>query len=127
MNEEMNKLQKWKERAAKFEGKIEEFVKNGVGYKPNNDMILYCQVVTPKLTEEELEGSDPLVLSAMFDGDQDGDVTTRKLYLIAKGDKCETNIPLGKQIVVRGNAFAVHLPEGMFLTVREYDIVGHHE
>ena len=127
--DDRNTLEYWKDRAGTpFNQRVARWIKDGVNWEPNNDMILYCQSIIPKLSEEDLKESDPEVLEAMFEGDVEGDVTERRLYLIKKGPNC-TNMDtyaLGDQITVRGNAFKLNLKEGIFFTVRDYDVIGRH-
>lgn len=125
--DERNSLEYWTERAEGTQDKIKEFTKS-ISWAPNNDQVLYCQTVIPKLSEEDLKGSDPEVLEAMFEGDVEADVTERKLYLISIGPNC-TNMEgftPGDQITVRGNAYKLNLKEGTFFTVRDYDVIGRH-
>jgi len=125
--EKVDKLKAWQERADKFKGKIESFIKDGVDWHPEDDQVLYCQTVIPKLTDEDLDGTDPLVLETMFEGDVEGDVTKRNLTLIAMGPDCKkTHIKPGTQITVRGHAYKLDLDAGTFFTVREYDVIGYH-
>ena len=125
--EKVDKLQTWKDRAKKSKDLIEKLIKDGVSWNPLDDQILYCQTVIPTLSEEDLEGTDPLVLEAMFEGDVEGEVSKRNLTLISMGPKCEkTFIKPGTKITVRGHAYKLDLPEGTFFTVREYDLIGYH-
>ena len=126
-NEEkaVDRLQTWKDRAVKFEGKIQGFIDNGIGWTPEGDQVLYCQSVIPNLSDEDLKGTDPLVLETMFEGDIEGEVSERKLTLIAMGPDCsKKHIKPGTQITVRGHAFKIKVGEETFFTVRDYDIIG---
>tara|TARA_R100000951_G_scaffold112941_1_gene114106 strand:- start:253 stop:660 length:408 start_codon:yes stop_codon:yes gene_type:complete len=128
--EKIDKLEVWKERASNFEGKIEGFIENGVGWEPDADHVLYCQTVVPNLSEEDLKGTDPLVLETMFEGDVEGDISERKLFLIKMGAGCSESkkefYQPGDQITVRGHAYKLNLKEGVFFTVRDYDLIGKH-
>jgi len=123
--EKVDKLQTWIKRAEKFEGKIKGFIDNGVGWSPEGDQVLYCQSVIPNLSDEDLNGTDPLVLETMFEGDIEGDVSSRKLTLISLGPDCtKKHIEPGTQITVRGHAYKLTVKGETFFTVREYDIIG---
>ena len=111
-------------RAKASEALIPEILKNGAGYTPYDDMILYMIICTPKLSDEELEGVDTEVLDMIFEGDKEGDVTNQKLTLISKGDACKKTMEPGDRIAIRGHAFKVTTPKGTFFTVREYDVIG---
>ena len=125
--ESLDKLKVWQDRAKEFEGKIEGFIKNGISWHPEDDQVVYCQTVIPKLSDEDLKGTDPLVLETMFEGDVEGEVSKRNLTLISMGPKCEkTHIKPGTKITVRGHAYKLDLEEGIFFTVREYDLIGYH-
>ncbi len=125
--QELDSLQAWKDRAEKFEGKIKSFIENGVGWHPEDDQILYCQTVIPNLSDDDLLGTDPLVLETMFEGDVEADISKRNLTLISMGPKCtKTHIKPGTKITVRGHAYKIELEEGTFFTVREYDLIGYH-
>ena len=128
MNEEtIDKLDAWKERAADLEAKMEKFITEGVDWNPEADQVLYCQTVIPNLTDEDLAGTDPLVLESMFEGDIEGDVSKRNLTLIAMGPECsKKHLKPGMKITVRGHAYKLDLEEGTFFTVREYDVIGYH-
>ena len=124
-------LSYWETRAAGTQDNIAKWAKEGVSWEPDADQILYCQTVIPNLSEEELDGTDPDVLEAMFEGDVEGDVTRRKLYLIAMGPNVEQSkkdfYTLGDEITVRGHAYKLNLKEGTFFTVRAYDLIGRHK
>jgi hypothetical protein len=111
-------------RAKEAETKIPDLLKNGAGFTPYDDMILYMIICTPKLTEEEMAGVDTKVLDMIFEGDKEGDVTNQKLILITKGEGCKKDMVPGDRIAVRGNAFKITTPKGTFLAVREYDVIG---
>jgi len=114
-------------RAKASEALIPEILKNGAGYTPYDDMILYMIICTPKLSDEELEGVDTEVLDMIFEGDKEGDVTNQKLTLISKGVACKKEMEPGDRIAIRGHAFKVTTPKGTFFTVREYDVIGKYD
>ena len=123
----IDKLQAWKDRAKEFEGKSEGFIANGLSWHPEDDQVVYCQTVIPSLSDEDLAGTDPLVLETMFEGDVEGEVSKRNLTLISMGPTCKkTHIKPGTKITVRGHAYKLDLEEGQFFTVREYDVIGYH-
>lgn len=127
VEEKVDKLQTWKDRAEGFEDKIASFIDNGVNWNPEADQVLYCQTVIPNLTDEDLQGTDPLVLETMFEGDIEGEISKRKLTLLAMGPDCtKKHLKPGMQITVRGHAYKLDLEEGTFFTVREYDVIGYH-
>ena len=114
-------------RAKASEEKIPEILKNGAGYTPYDDMILYMIICTPKLSDEEMEGVNTEVLDMIFEGDKEGDVTNQKLTLISKGSTCTKAMEPGDRIAIRGHAFKVTTPKGTFFTVREYDVIGKYD
>lgn len=120
-------LDAYAERAKEAEALIPDVLKNGAGYTPYDDMVLYMIICTPKLTEEEMKGMDQKVLDVLFEGDKEEDITNQRLILISKGDGCKKDMKPGDQIAVRGHAFKVVTPKGTFLTVREYDVIGKYE
>ena len=115
------------ERAKEAETKIPSILKNGCGFTPYDDMVVYMIICTPRLTEEELEGIDTKVLDVIFEGDAESEVTNQKLILITKGSNCNKDMKPGDRIAVRGNAFKITTPQGTFLTVREHDVIGKYE
>lgn len=102
-------------------------LKEGIDYTPFDDMVLYAQSFVPTLSEEDTEGVPEEVLEAMYEGDIEGEVTERKLWLLKKGDKCEKAIEPGDQIAVRGHAYKITTNKGVFYTVREYDVIGKYD
>lgn len=114
-------------RAKASEALIPEILKNGAGYTPYDDMILYMIICTPKLSDEEMEGVNTDVLDMIFEGDKEGDVTNQKLTLISKGAACKKDMNPGDRIAIRGHAFKVTTPKGTFFTVREYDVIGRYD
>tara|TARA_R110001606_G_scaffold117825_1_gene247810 strand:+ start:303 stop:710 length:408 start_codon:yes stop_codon:yes gene_type:complete len=125
VEEGVDKLQTWINRAEKFEGKIQSFIENGIGWTPEDDQIVYCQSVIPNLSDEDLKGTDPLVLETMFEGDTEGDISKRKLTLISMGPKCtKTHLKPGQEITVRGHAYKIDVKGETFFSVREYDLIG---
>ena len=114
-------------RAKVAETKIPDLIKNGCGFTPYDDMILYMIICTPKLNAEELAGTNMDTLDMIFEGDKEEDVSNQKLVLIAKGETCKKSFELGDRIAVRGHAFKITTPKGTFLTVREYDVIGKYD
>jgi len=128
--EEVNQkqtLKYWEDRAESSANTIQKYLKEGIPYTPLNDMIVYAQIVVPSLSEDELSGVDPKVLSAMFKGDLDGEVTERSFILISQGDSTGLDIEPGTKIQIRGHAFKITMPDGNELfTVRSHDVLGHY-
>jgi len=120
-------VQSYIDRGVAAKAKIPDLIKNGAGFTPYADMILYMVIATPTLTEEEMEGMDGEVLDVIFEGDKEGDVSEQKLILITKGPDCQKDMEPGDRIAIRGHAFKVTTPKGTFLTVREYDVIGKYE
>jgi len=112
------------ERAKASEIKIPQILKDGCGFTPFDDMVVYMIICTPRLSEEELKGIDTKVLDVIFEGDAESEVTNQKLILITKGNNCVKTMSPGDRIAVRGNAFKITTPQGTFLTVREHDVIG---
>lgn len=120
-------IQGFLDRAKEAEEKIPEILKNGAGFTPYDDMVLYMIIAKPKLTEEEMAGVDTKVLDMLFEGDKEGDLTDQKLVIVAKGDGCKKDIKPGDRVAIRGHAFRITTPKGTFFTVREYDVIGKYE
>ena len=111
---------------SKAKAEVLALLKEGIEYTPFGDMVLYAQTFIPTLSEEDTEGVAEEVLEALYEGDLEGEVTERKLWLLKMGDKCEKPMAPGDQITVRGNAFKVTTNKGVFYAVREYDVIGKH-
>ena len=114
-------------RATATELAITDILRNGAGFTPYDDMVLYVMVVTPKLTEDEMEGVDKKVLDMLFENDKEEDVTNQKLILIAKGERCVKEMLPGNRVAIRGHAFKITTPKGTFFTVREHDVIGRYD
>ena len=114
-------------RAAESEVKIKEYIEDGISFTPFGDMFVYLQIVTPKLDDADLDGVEINTLNMIFDGDQDEEVSSRKLVFIKGGPDCKLGLKPGDQIACRGHAFSLKLPEGQFFSLREYDILGKYD
>lgn len=128
-----------KEEVKRVKINAEDYVKrmiSEVNYKPLNDMVLY--LVTYKVREEvEKAGMDApeYLRNTLFGGDQEEDITKQKAWLIAKGPNCKNleDVAVGSRITVRGNPYKVNVrinegldieEEHIFITVRDYDVIG---
>lgn len=120
-------IQGFVDKAKEAESKIPDILKNGADFTPYDDMVLYMIIAKPKLTEEEMAGIDTKVLDVLFEGDKEGDVTDQKLIIVSKGDGCKKDIKPGDRVAIRGHAFKITTPKGVFFTVREYDVIGKYE
>lgn len=109
---------------SKAKADVLELIKEGIDYTPFDDMILYAQSYVPTLAEDDVDGVAEEVLEALYEGDIEGEVTERKLWLLKKGSNVQKDMEPGDQIAVRGNAYKITTNKGVFYTVREYDVIG---